>query len=129
MRLSLFLCEEQTGGLDYVLSAQLAPGDVCRVTLSIDGDLPAVYHDGVFGGRDLAPELAVHGVILQHIGQVVCGAQVVDAYDLDLRMADACAENHTADPAEAVDANSDTHKHIPPENFWASRLKISINLH
>ena len=55
---------------------------------------------------DLALELAVHRVVLQHIGQVVYRAEVVDAYDLVLvSLRAGSTENHTADTTEAVDTN------------------------
>ena len=109
MALSLLLGQEQTGGLHHVLRAQLTPGNVGGVALGVDGDLLAVDHDGVLGGRDLTLELAVHGVVLQHIGQIVSGAQVVDAHDLNVGMVDAGTEDHTADPAKPVNTNFDAH--------------------
>ena len=69
----------------------------------------AVDYDGVFSVSELALELTVHGVILQHVSQVISGAQVVDANDLDFGMVQAGAEDHTADTTEAIDANFDRH--------------------
>ena len=109
MGLALLLGQEQAGGLHDVLGAQLAPGNLGGIALGVDGNLLAVDHDGVLGGGDLAGELAVHGVILQHVGQVIGGAQVVDAHDLDLRVVDAGAEDHAADAAKPIDTNFDAH--------------------
>ena len=109
MGLGLLLGQEQAGGLHHVLSLQLAPGDILGVALGEDGDGLAVDHDSVLSGGDLAVELAVHGVILQHIGQVVGGAQIVDAHDLDLGMVHAGAENHAANAAKTVNTYFDAH--------------------
>ena len=117
MGLGLLLGQEQAGRLHDVLSLQLAPGDVGGVALSIDGNFAAVDDDGVLGGGDRAGELAVHGVILQHIRQILGGAQIVDADDLDLRVIDSGAEHHAADAAKPIDANFDAHKKAPPQNI------------
>ena len=74
----------------------------------------AIDNDGILGGLHSALELAVHGVILQHIGQIVSGAQVIDAHDLNFGMVDAGTEDHTADPAKAVNTNFDRHGYFPP---------------
>ena len=51
----------------------------------------------------------MHRIMLQHVSQVVGGAQVVDANDLDLGVIQAGAEHHAADPAKAIDANFNAH--------------------
>ena len=109
MGLGLLLGQEQAGGLHHVLSFQLAPGDVLGVALGENGDFLAVDHDGVLGVADLSLALAVHSIILQHIGQVISGAQVVDADNLDLGVIQAGAEHHAADTAKTIDANFDAH--------------------
>ena len=110
MGLALLLGQEQAGGLNDVLGAQLAPGNLGGITLGIDGDLLAIDHDGALGGADSTLELTMHGVILQHVGQVIGGAQIVDAHDLDLGVIDAGAEDHTANAAKTIDTNFDAHK-------------------
>ena len=107
--LSLLLGQEQAGGLHDVLSTQLGPGQISGVALSGDGDLLAVHHDGVLGVADLSLAAAMHGIILQHVSQVVGGAQIVDADDLDLGVIQAGAEHHAADTAKAIDANFNAH--------------------
>ena len=52
----------------------------------------------------------MHGVVLQHIGQVIGGTQIVDADDLDLGVIDAGAEDHAADTAKTIDTDFDAHK-------------------
>ena len=110
MSLGLLLGQEQTGGLHHVLSLQLAPGDVGGVALGKDGNALAVDNDGVLGGLHGAGELTMHGIILQHVSQIIGGAQIIDAHDLDLGVIHAGAEDHAADTAKTIDAYFDAHK-------------------
>ena len=110
MALSLLLGQEQAGGLDNVLGADLGPGQVGGVTLSKHGDGLAVDNDVVALGGNFTLELAVHGVKLQHIGQVIGGAQVVNAHDLDVGVIHAAAHDHTADTAKTIDTDFNAHK-------------------
>ena len=109
MALALLLGQEQAGGLHNILSTQLSPRQVGGIALGRDRDLLAVDDDGALSVADLSVALAVHRIILQHISQVVGGAQIVDAHDLDFGMIQACAEHHAADTAEAIDANFNAH--------------------
>ena len=56
-------------------------------------------------------EDAVHGVVLEHVREVVGVEEVIDADDLDVlrEVIDRRAENHAADAAEAVNTNLDCH--------------------
>ena len=110
VRLRLLLRQEQARRLDDVLRAQLAPGQVGGIALGKHGDALAVDDDGVLGGGHVAAELTVHGVVLQHIGQIIRGAEVVDADDLDLRVIQRSAHDHAADTAETIDTDFDAHK-------------------
>ena len=112
--LSLLLGEEQTRRLDNILGTYLVPLQVCGillgqiggVTLSKHGDGLAVDHDVVALGIDVAVELAVHGVVLEHVSQVIHGAKVVDAHYIVLvSLSASCTEYHTADTSETVDTN------------------------
>ena len=114
---SLLLSQEQAGGLDNILSAELAPGQISGVALCRDGDLLAVDNDGVLGSLDGAVELAMHGIVLQHVSEVVSRAQIVDADDFDFREVQACTEDHTADTAKTIDTNFDRHNAYPPFTF------------
>ena len=107
--LGLVLGQEQAGGLDDVLRADLLPGQVGGVTLGVHRDHMAVHNDGVIAGGHLGIDPAVHGVVLQHIGQVIGGTQVVDAHDLDLGVLQAAAQDHAADAAKTIDADFDAH--------------------
>ena len=54
----------------------------------------------------------MHSVELQHIGQIIGGAKIVDAHDLNIGMVHAAAHDHTADTAETIDTDFDAHKYI-----------------
>ena len=104
--LGLLLGQEQAGGLHHVLSADLAPGDLGGVHLGVDHHLVAVDGDGAVVILDGALELTVHGVVLEHVSQVVNRAEVVDTYYIILvSLGAGCAEYHTADTTETVDTN------------------------
>lgn len=65
---SLLLGGEDTGGLNNVIGTGLAPGDGRGVTLSEEGNLLAVDKETVAFNLDVTLELAVGGVVLQHVG-------------------------------------------------------------
>jgi len=110
--LGLLLGQEDAGGLHHVLGAHLAPGDVLGLHLGEELHLLAVDGDGVVVVGDVALELAVDGVVLQHISHIVGGHKgVVDADELDVITDNAGPENQAADPAETIDANLDAHVH------------------
>ena len=106
----LLLGQEQTGGLDDVLSAHLGPGQVGGVALGEHGDGLAIDHDVAALGGDGALELAVHGIELQHIRQIIGGAEIIDAHDLDVGVIHAAAHDHTTDTAKPIDTDFNTHK-------------------
>ena len=105
MALRLFLGEEQAGGLDDVLGANFVPLQVGRVLLGGNADFVAVHDQGMIGVVNSAIEAAVHGVILEHVGHVVGGDQVVDAHDFDVFVIQAGTENQTSNAAETIDTN------------------------
>src|SRR5690606_3906664 len=79
-----FLGQEQAGGLDHHVHADLAPLQVGRVTLLGQADRLAVDHDVLAFDLDIALEAAVDGVVLQHVGQVIRLQQVVDRNHFDV---------------------------------------------
>ena len=67
-------------------------------------------------GISVMLEDAMHGIVLEHVREVVRVEEVVDADDLDVirEVLDRGAEHHAADTAEAVDANFDSHFFFTP---------------
>ena len=105
----LLLGQEQAGGFNNVLSPHLGPGQIGGIALGGNGDGLAIDHNVVALGIDIAVELAVHGVVLHHISQIVGGAQIVDAHDLDLGVIQGTTQNHAANTAKTIDANFNAH--------------------
>lgn len=62
---------EDTGGLDDVVGARLAPWDGSGVTLTVDGDGLAVDDELAVLGLNGALEAAVGRVVLEHVNHVV----------------------------------------------------------
>ena len=104
MSLSLLLREEETRRFNYVFSAHCVPLQVSRVAFSSNTDVVAVYDELALlnVSLDCAVECAVHRVVLQHVCQVIYGAEVIDTYNLDVATSLSCAEYETADTTETV---------------------------
>ena len=80
----LVLGGEHAGRLHDVLSAGAGPVDRGRVTLVEDGDLHSVDVEELAVLLDLALELSVGGVILEHVDHVVQGDEgVIDGDNLN----------------------------------------------
>ena len=108
MSLSLLLGEEQTGRLYDVLGLHLVPLQLSGILLGGYADGLAVYDELVLLGAivDRTVELTVHGVVLEHVSQVIHGAEVVNTYYIVLvSLSASCTEYHTADTSETVDTN------------------------
>jgi len=108
--LCLLLGQEYAGRLYNVVSANLAPRNVLRVHLCKELNLLAINGDGVVIILDGAVVTTVHGVILEHVCHVVRSHErIVYRYELNVRVLQTSAENHTADTAKAIDTYFDTH--------------------
>ena len=107
MSLSFFFGEEQTGRFNHVFSANTAPVDFFRVAASGYADFLAVYNQEALFEIVVysAVELAVHGVILEHVSHVIYGKKVVDSYYFDVVTFGRSAEYEATDTAEAVDTD------------------------
>ena len=108
MSLSLLLGQEQTRRFNNILGTYLVPLQVCGILLGGYADGVAVYDQLALLNVvvDLALELAVHRIVLEHVCQIIHRAKVVDAHDLVLvGLRAGSTENHTADTAKAVDTD------------------------
>ena len=105
--------QEQAGGFDHNVSADLVPLQGGGVALLGQANLLAVDDQGVAVDRNLAFEAAMHAVVLEHVGQVVGFEQVVDANHFDvLEVLCGGTEHHATDAAKAVDTDFDGHGSI-----------------
>jgi hypothetical protein len=101
--------EEETGGLNNNVGVESAPGDVSGIFLAENLDLVAVYDEVVAFHFDIVVELAMYGVVLEHVSEIIGIEQVVDTYDHDVlrEVLHGSAENHTTDTAKTVNTKSD----------------------
>jgi hypothetical protein len=103
--LSLLFGEEETGRFYYVLGTYSTPGNLSRILAGGNADVLAVYDEEallqvVVNG---SVELAMHGVVLEHISHVVNGKEVVDSNYLDVIALGGCTEYEPADAAKSID--------------------------
>ena len=112
MGAGLFIGQEKTGGFDDDFGADFVPLKIGGLFLSGQTDLLAVDDEVGAFHLDVAGEAAVHGIVAQHVSEILGFQKVVDADDLDVvrEVLDRRAENHAADAAEAIDTNFDCHK-------------------
>ena len=110
--LSLSLGGVEAGALQHDIHAQLAPGQLSSVGLSVDGDLLAVHNDVVLASLNnmaLSSVIALGGVVLQQVSQHLGGGQVVDGNNLEALSAEHLTESQTADTAKTIDSNFNRH--------------------
>ena len=76
--------QEQAGGFNHHVSANVAPLQCGRVTLLGEANFFAIDDQRIAFNRNLALEAAMHRVVLKHVGQVLRLQQIVDADDLNI---------------------------------------------
>ena len=102
--------------LEHNINAQLAPGDISRITLREYTDLVAIHDHVVALDQDRAGEFAVRGVIARQVRVGFGIAEIVDRNDLDIILFAALvmsAQHIAADAAVAIDGNFDGHEDLP----------------
>ena len=108
--LAQLLRQMLAGALADIFGAHGSPGNVLDLHSGEHGEFLAVDNDAAVIVVHLAGELAVHGVILQHIGHVLGAHEgVVDTDNLHILVSQGGAEGQAADAAKAV--NTDFGKH------------------
>ncbi len=96
--------------LDDQVDTEVAPRQPLWVTLCEDGEPASVDGDLVALGAHRPGKPAEDGVVLEQVGEGGGVGEVVDGDDLELGVALARgAIDVASDPAEAVDANLDSH--------------------
>ncbi len=108
--LGVIRLREAAGGLDDDVDAEVAPGQVRGVALGEHGDALAANRDRVTVVRDLFAQLSADGVVLEEVREGLVVGEIVHRHDLEVRTLRECrAEVVASDPAEAVDADLDSH--------------------
>ena len=83
---SLVCGGEDTSGLYNILSTSTGPVDSSRIPLVEHGDLVSVHVQELAVLLDLALELTVGGVILEHVDHVVKGDEgIIDGNNLQIK--------------------------------------------
>ena len=108
--LAQILAQVLAGALADILSADGSPGNVLDLHGGEDGILLAVDDQSAVLGGDLAGELAVHAVVLQHVGHILGVHEgIVQPADLHIVTLQGGTEDETADAAEAIDTDFGVH--------------------
>ena len=116
--LAQVLAQVLAGALADILSADRSPGDVLDVHGGEHGVLLAVDHQSTVLSGDLAGELAVNAVVLQHIGHILGVHEgVVQTDDFHIVVGQGSAENEAADTAETIDTDLGFHSQKTPFKF------------
>src|SRR5262249_40745734 len=101
---------EQTGRFNHNLHAQVFPRHPGRIPFRENFERPSIEHDSAALGFYLMLELSVDRIVLQQMSKGGCVCNVIDGYDLEFLFVERCAQEHSANPAETVDANSYGHR-------------------
>ena len=111
MSLALSLGGVETGALQHNVNADLAPGQILGVLLSIDLDGLAVDSDGILASLNLVSQsiAALSRVVLQQMSQHSGAGQVVDSNDLVALGVEHLTESQTADTAKTINSNFNRH--------------------
>ena len=114
MALSFFLGQEQTGRFNNIISADFIPFQVSRIFFCGNADRFAVNDQLAVFNFNGTFELAVHGIITQHISHVFNINQVIDADDFNIVSFLSSTENQAADTAKSVNTDANCHIIILP---------------
>ena len=101
---------EEAGGLHNDVYIQVTPGEVLGVTLSKYLDAVAVDGNRILVVGNILFQVTQNGVMLEQVSQGLVVGQVVDCHDLNVGTTfRQCAEEVTANAAEAVDTYANRH--------------------
>ena len=111
---SEFFGEEEAGGFDDNVNAQSAPSDVGGVFFGENLNLVAIDDHVVAIDLDVVLELAMNGIVLQHVSEIIRVEKVVDTDNLNVicEVFHSSAEHHTADTTETIDTEFKSHFRI-----------------
>lgn len=97
---------EDASGLKDDLDTARAPVDDGGVTLLEEADELAVDLDTVLNGLDALGDVALSGVVSEHVDGVLgLDHGIVDSHNLDVVVLKRSAEGHTANTAKTIDTN------------------------
>ena len=97
------------GRLNHNLRAHRFPGQRSRVFLFEYLNGLAIHRNAVRTRGNLVRKVPQNRVILQKVGQRFRIRQIVDCYEVQVRILERSAQNIAANSSEAIDANFDCH--------------------
>ena len=104
--LSFLFGQEKTCRLNYILSLNLVPFEVCGVALCGHADSVAVYYEFAVNNLNGAVEFAVYAIVFEHVSHVLNIDEVVDTNNLKfVCLVASSTEYQTTDTTKAVDTN------------------------
>lgn len=112
MLLAGFGGKEKAGRLDHDIDADVAPGEIGRIAFRREADGFAVYDKIGAVNRDIAAEVSMHRVVLQHVGEIIRIEQIVDRHNLNvvkLGFVGGRAEHHAPNPSKTVNCYPNRH--------------------
>ena len=128
--LRLRLAGVEAGALEHDVDIQLAPRQLIRLRLRVDGDLLAVHGDGarnlhglailfkhrlLVGNGILVDVRTLSGIILEQVSQHLRAGQIVDRNNLVALGVKHLTERQTADTTETINRNLN-HWKSPPNS-------------
>ncbi len=116
--------QEEASGFHNDVNTEGTPSDVGGILFGEHLNLVAIDDEEVAFERHVVLESAVHGVVLQHVSEVVNVEKVVDTDNLNVlgEVFHSSAEDHTADAAETIDTEFESH-------YWILLFIVEIASH
>jgi hypothetical protein len=100
---------EEAAALEHQVDPERLPGQLGGIALGQHLDGACAHLEAAVLRLHVVGERAVHGVVLQEVGQGLRVRDVVDRDEVELRLAECRAEYVAADTSETVDADTDRH--------------------
>ena len=110
MRLTSFLGQKKAGTFNHDVNLGFVPFQFSRIFDCSQTDFFAIDDQRIAVDSNVALETAMHGIMLEHVSQVVWFQQIIDGDDFYFRkILCGSAEHHTPDTAESIDPYANRH--------------------
>ena len=107
--LGLFAFGKAPGALEHEIHAERLPRQLRRVGNRCHLDRLPVHLEAFPGELHIGVEATVDGVVLEQMSQRLRVGDVVDRDDVEGGVTEGLAEDQSADTAEAIDRNTESH--------------------
>src|SRR5208337_4656922 len=112
---------EESGAFKDDVDPQGLPGQLGRVPFAQIFNGLSRHLQGLAGCGHPMPVAAVNGIVIEQVGQIIKGHQVVDRHQLQLRSLQNNFKSRPADPSHAVDCDLG---HTPPPRETVIELEV-----